>query len=198
LEVSKLNIINSDKKSTQEYIGIKEITENGVITINQGELVLFRIKPINIAVLSQSTISAKVFSLMSVLKSITELEICCLNSSESFEENKAFLLCRIEKEKNSAIKELCRKDFEFLDNIQIEMATAREFLIILRFRNEKQEQIASYKGRVEKILKEQGFDAKRATKDDVKRILAVYFSQNVIMEKFDDVDGERWVIDNDN
>ena len=182
-------------KSTQEYIGIKELTENGVLTITQGELVFFRIKPINIAVLSQSTISAKVFSFMSVLKNITELEICCLNSSESFDENKVFLLRRIEEEDNPVIKELCKKDLEFLDNIQLEMATAREFLIIIRFRTEKPEQIASAKGRIEKILKEQGFEAKRATKDDVKRILAVYFSQNVVTEQFDDMDGERWVLD---
>jgi hypothetical protein len=189
-------MIIRDKKSVQEFIGIKEITENGVITINQGELVLFRIKPINIAVLSQTTISAKVFSLMSVLKNISEFEICCLNSSESFDENKAFLLRRIEQEDNPIIKELCRKDLEFLDNIQIEMATAREFLIILHFRTEKKEEMASAKGRVEKILKEQGFEAKRTTKDDVKRILAVYFSQNVVTEQFDDVDGERWVLKN--
>lgn len=185
------------KRSVQEYIGIKELTENGVLTLNQGELVFFRIKPINIAVLSQNSISAKVFSLMSVLKNISELEICCLNSSESFDENKGFLLRRIEQEDNTIIKELCKKDLEFLDNIQIEMATAREFLIILRFRNEKQEQISSSKGRIEKILKEQGFEAKRATKDNVKRILAVYFSQNVVTEQFDDVDGERWVLDDD-
>jgi hypothetical protein len=186
------------KKSLQEFVGIKEITENGVITISQGELIFFRIKPINIAVISQSTISAKIFSLMSVLKNISELEMCCLNSSESFNDNKIFLLRRIEEEDNPVIKELCRKDLEFLDNIQLEMATAREFLIIIRFRTEKQEQVKSSKGRVEKILKEQGFEAKRATKDDIKRILAVYFSQNVVSEQFDDVDGERWVLDDAN
>jgi hypothetical protein len=186
------------KKSMQEFVGIKEITENGVITISQGELIFFRIKPINIAVISQSTISAKIFSLMSVLKNISELEMCCLNSSESFNDNKIFLLRRIEEEDNPVIKELCRKDLEFLDNIQLEMATAREFLIIIRFRTEKQEQVKSSKGRVEKILKEQGFEAKRATKDDIKRILAVYFSQNVVSEQFDDVDGERWVLDDAN
>jgi len=186
------------KKSLQEFVGIKGITENGVITISQGELIFFRIKPINIAVISQSTISAKIFSLMSVLKNISELEMCCLNSSESFNDNKIFLLRRIEEEDNPVIKELCRKDLEFLDNIQLEMATAREFLIIIRFRTEKQEQVKSSKGRVEKILKEQGFEAKRATKDDIKRILAVYFSQNVVSEQFDDVDGERWVLDDAN
>jgi len=189
-------MIIKDKKSVQEYIGIQEITENGVMTINHGELVFFRIKPINIAVLSQSTVSEKVFSLMSVLKNISEFQICCLNSSESFDENKAFLLRRIEEEDNAIIKELCRKDLEFLDNIQLEMATAREFLITIRFRTEKPEQIVSAKGRVEKILKEQGFEAKRAAKDDVKRILAVYFSQNGVTEQFDDVDGERWVLKN--
>jgi len=30
--------------------------------------------------------------------------------------------------------------------------------------------------------------------EDIKRILAVYFEQNVTTEKFEDFDGERWVI----
>ena len=48
--------------------------------------------------------------------------------------------------------------------------------------------------RIEKSLKEQGFSVKRADKEDVKRILAVYYEQNVTTEKFEDFDGERWVI----
>ena len=32
-----------------------------------------------------------------------------------------------------------------------------------------------------------------AGEQDVKRILAVYYQQNVVTEHFDQVDGERWV-----
>ena len=47
---------------------------------------------------------------------------------------------------------------------------------------------------IEKSLKEQGFFVKRADREDIKCILAVYYEQNVTTEKLEDFDGERWVI----
>jgi len=82
----------------------------------------------------------------------------------------------------------------FLDRIQVQMATAREFLIVIRLRDEKTNEVFPYLNRIEKTLREQGFSVKRAEKEDIKRILAVYFEQNVTTEKFEDFDGERWVI----
>ena len=49
----------------------------------------------------------------------------------------------------------------------------------------------------EKSLKEQGFDSRRADEEDIKRILAVYYEQNVTSEKFEDFDGARWIIPDD-
>lgn len=77
------------------------------------------------------------------------------------------------------------------------MATAREFLIIVRLTTQKESEIFSYLNRIEKMLREQGFDSKRAEEEDIKRILAVYFEQNVTTEKFEEFDGERWMILND-
>ena len=51
--------------------------------------------------------------------------------------------------------------------------------------------------RIEKSLKEQGFDSRRADEEDIKRILAVYYEQNVTSEKFEDFDGARWIIPDD-
>jgi hypothetical protein len=47
------------------------------------------------------------------------------------------------------------------------------------------------------MLVEQGFTSKRADEEDMKRILAVYFEQNVTTEKFEEFDGERWIILNE-
>jgi hypothetical protein len=77
------------------------------------------------------------------------------------------------------------------------MATSREFLVVIRLRNEKQSEIFSYLNRIEKTLREQGFSTKRAGKEDIKRILAIYFEQNVTTEKFEDYDGERWIVPED-
>ena len=77
------------------------------------------------------------------------------------------------------------------------MATAREFLIMVRLNEEKQTDIFPYLARIERSLKEQSFSVKRAEKEDIKRILAVYYEQNVTTEKFEDFDGERWILPED-
>ena len=134
---------------------------------------------------------------MTVLKGIAEIERLCLNSRENFEDNKRFLRSRMEQEQNPVVRKLLEKDLSFLDRIQVQMATAREFLILIRLRDEKEKEVFPYLSRIEKSLKEQGFSVKRADKEDIKRILAVYFEQNVTTEKFEDFDGERWIIMNE-
>ena len=182
------------KASTRQLIGAQVVTDYSLRTYHGGELVFFIIKPSNISVLSEASIGTRIYALMTVLKGIAEIEMLCLNSRENFEENKQFLRSRIEAEQNPVVRKLLEKDLGFLDRIQVQMATAREFLIIIRLRNEKEKEVFAYLSRIEKSLKEQGFSVKRADKEDNKRILAVYFEQNVTTEKFEDFDGERWVI----
>ena len=70
-------------------------------------------------------------------------------------------------------------------------------MILLRIREEEKTDIFPYLSRIEKSLKEQEFHVKRAEKEDIRRILAVYFEQNVTTEHFEDSDGERWIIPDD-
>ena len=183
---------NRKRKSTRQLIGVREIGDHSVITYHQGEIVFFIVKPHNLAVLSFENITYRLHAMTTILKSVPELELCCMNSRESFEDNKEFLRQRIEIEDVEAVKELNRRDIEFLDQIQFEMATAREFVLSLRFRREKPAEILQQINRVEKLLKEQHFDIRRAEKADIQRIMAVYFEQNITHMEFDDVDGERF------
>ena len=185
------------KASTRKLIGTKEITDYSLKTYGHGEIVYFMVKPSNISVLSEASIGARIYALMTVLKGIAEIEMLCLNSRENFEDNKRFLRERIELEKNLVVRKLIEKDLAFLDQIQVQMATAREFLILIRLRDEKEKEVFPYLSRIEKSLKEQGFSVKRADREDIKRVLAVYFEQNVTTEKFENFDGERWIILND-
>lgn len=182
------------KISTRQLINTKAITDYSLLTYGHGELVYFIIKPTNISVLSEASIAARIYALMTVLKGMAEIEMLCLNSRENFEDNKRFLRNRIEQEDNPTVRKLLEADLTFLDRIQVQMATAREFLIVIRLRDEKPNEVFPYLNRIEKNLREQGFSVKRAEKEDIKRILAVYFEQNVTTEKFEDFDGERWVI----
>lgn len=185
------------RASTRQLIGAKEVTDYSLVTYGQGELVYFIVKPSNISVLSEASIGARIYALMTVLKGVAEIEILCLNSRESFENNKQFLKMRMEQEDNPVIRKLLEKDQNHLDRIQVQMATAREFLILIRLKDEKESEVFPYLSRIEKSLKEQGFSVKRADKEDIKRLLAVYYEQNVTTEKFEDFDGERWIIPED-
>lgn len=185
------------KASTRQLIGAKAVTDYSLVTYREGELVYFIVKPSNISVLSEASVRARIYALMTVLKGVAEIEMLCLNSRESFEDNKRFLRSRMEQEDHPVVRRLLEKDQTHLDRIQVQMATAREFLIIVRPKDEKESEVFPYLSRIEKSLKEQGFSVKRAQKEDLKRILAVYFEQNVTTERFEDFDGERWIIPED-
>ena len=179
--------------STRQFIGAKEVTDYSLVTYEHGELVYFIVKPTNISVLSETSIGARIYALMTVLKGVIEIEMLCLNSWENFEDNKRFLRTRMEEE-NPVGRKLLEKDQTHLDRIQVQMATAHEFLLMIRLKDKKEPDIFPYLSRIEKSLKEQSFSVKRAGKEDIKRILAVYYEQNVTTEKFEDFDGERWII----
>ena len=182
-----------EKASTRQLMGIENINSYALVT-GYGELVFFMIKPTNISVLSESSVGARIYALMNVLKGIAEIEMLCLNSRENFEDNKAHLRSRMEEEQNPVIRKLLQQDAVSLDRMQVQMATAREFLIIIRLRDEKESEVQPYLSRIEKSLKDQGFTTKKANETDIKRLLGVYYEQNVTTEKYEDFDGERWVI----
>lgn len=181
--------------STRQLMNIKTISEYSLCCINQIELVFFLIQPPNLSVMSVENVGAKIFSMTNVLKGIDDMEILCLNSRDNFEYNKIFIKERIRKEKNSNIKRLLEKDLLHLDKIQIQTATARSFALMIRIKEDNQSEIFPLLRRIEKLLKLQGFDVERAGKEQLKELLAVYFEQNVTTDIFEDVDGERWLKD---
>ena len=192
--MSKKRKEETQKASTRRLIGIKEISDFSLATYDHGELVFFLVKPTNISVLSDESISARIYALMTVLKGMAEIEMCAYNSRENFDGNKRYLKKRIKEETNYIIRQLLEKDMEHLDNIQIQTATAREFAIVIRLKDSDEKEILPYLNRIEKTLREQSFSIKRATHEDIQRIVAVYFEQNVTQETFDENDGNRWVI----
>lgn len=184
---------NQEQMSTRQLIGVTEITEYSLKTASS-EAAFFSIKPCNISILSEESLSGKIYSLMSVLKGIAEIEFLCLNSRESFDGNKSFLRSRIADESNPAVRSLLEQDIQYLDHIQAQTATAREFLLVVRLRNLKDKEIYSHLNRIEKILTENSFTVRRYVREDIKTLLAVYYEQNVTTETFENHDGERLII----
>ena len=178
-------------RSVQEFLGLKTFTKYGLAT-DKGELIFFQVAPTNISVLSSVNIEIKVRHLMMVLSSVPDIEISCTDASECFDDNKAYLQRRLEEEQNPKVRKLLGKDIDFLDSIQIEMATARQFMFITRCRNMKPEQVFQTANRVERIISDQGFEVKRMKKADIKRFLALYFDASMNGEQMPDSDGEQF------
>ena len=181
------------KRSVQDLIGIKTFTKYGLAT-NKDELLFYMVSPTNISVLSKDAITTKIRQLMLVLNTKPNLEFVCTDASECFDNNKVYLVERIDKEPNPLIKSLLAKDHEFLDNIQIEMATARQFAFIIRCKNMKPEQVFAEMNRVEKAISDQGFDVRRMKKEDIKRFLAIYFDASFTGDQMPDIDGEQFFV----
>ena len=184
--------------STQDMLGIKSFSRNGIQTNGHGEIVYFTVKPTNISVLSRVAVGIKIKHLMQLLSAQPDIEIICLDARENFDDNKLYLDARLEDETNAKIRDLLERDKQFLDEIQVQMSTAREFMFAVRLRNESDEQSFANLNRIEKSINEQSFDCTRAEKDDVKRILSRYFGVNTDEKQLDDHDGdtvmEKWII----
>ena len=182
-----------ERQSTRQFIGIDGISEYSLLT-SHGELAFFSIKPTNISVLSDASVAARIYALMTVLKGQTEVEMLCINSRENFEENKSFLKARTNAENLPAVRKLLELDAVSLDRLQVQMATAREFLIIVRLKREKETDVRAHLMTIEKSLKDQGFTVRLCESEGIKRLLGVYYEQNVTTEKYEDNDGDRWII----
>ena len=150
--------------STQALLGARGFSRNGIQTNGHGEIVFYLVSPTNISVLSRVAVAQKIKHLMTLLSAQPDLEIVCIDARENFDDNKLYLDERFNDEPNGKIRELLLKDKAFLDDIQVQMSTAREFLFLVRLRNESEEESFSRLNRIEKCINEQGFNCRRADK----------------------------------
>ena len=173
----------------QGLIGFERFPRFGVKTV-KAEIAFFSVEPTNISVLSAANIDVKIHHLMMLLSTIPDFEILALDSCECFDTNKMYVKKRLQTEQNEAVRKLLQADYDFLDEIQVEMSSARQFIFAVRFRREKDEQIFNIINRVDKAISEHGFAAKRMGKSDIKRMLALYFGTSISGEDIPDIEGE--------
>lgn len=180
-----------EHQSTRQLMGIIQLTEHGVKTA-KGELVFFMLSPDNLSVLSPEGVRARVKALDDLLRPTPAVRLQAMDSRESFQANKDFYQRRLEQEPLPAIRDLLRQDAAHLDDIQASTASAREFALIYPVDKDS----AADPRITEKSLRDAGFYVRLANEQDIKRILAVYYQQDVVTEYFTSVDGERSVTGN--
>ncbi len=182
------------RRSIQELFGLKGFGENSLKT-TRDEVVFFRVEPVNITVLSYQNTEIKINSLMLVLQQIPDIEICCVDASECFDSCKHYLQQRIVAENDPKIKALLMKDLAFLDQAQIDVSNARQFMFVARFRNMNEAQIRQDVNHIEKTIRDQGLEVQRMAKESIKRMLAVYFGTVRYAEHISDYPGMEYLSD---
>ena len=178
--------------AVQSLIGFERFTRFGVKT-DKAEIAFFSVEPTNISVLSAANIDTKIRHLMTLLSTVPDLEIIALDSCECFDSNKIYVKKRLQNEQNEGVRKLLEADYSFLDEIQAEMSSARQFMFAIRFRREKDERIFNVINRVDKAISEHGFSARRMSKSEIKRMLALYFGTSISGEEIPDIEGENYL-----
>ena len=181
------------RQSTRQLMGIDQLTDYGVKT-PKGELVFFLVRPDNLSVLSAEGVRGRVRALMELLRGTETVTLRAMDSRESYEQNKIYYQQRLERETNPALRALLAKDRVYLDEIQTMTASAREFALVYPLDRQGSESAEVQITRMAKDIRDRGFHVRIARDQDIKRLLAVYYQQDVTTEHFESIDGERAVI----
>ncbi len=174
-----------ERQSTRQLMGITQLTDHGVKTA-KGELVFFMLKPDNLSVLSPEGVRGRVDILADLLRATPAVRFLALDSRDSFQSNKLFCQERLARETVPAVRELLQADIAHLDEIQASTASAREFALVYPVDKD----CAMEPKRTENSLLDRGLRVRLADRQDIKRILAVYYQQDAVTEQFPDFDGE--------
>ncbi len=179
------------RQSTRQLMGIAHITPHGIRT-ETGERVFYLIRPDNLSVLSPEVIRSRIRSLTVLLSTQPSLELLALDSRESFQQNKEYYRHRLEEEAAPEVRALLERDLAHLDAIQFASASSREFVLVLPI-DRKAGMDEGALRQMEKTICDHGLRVKLAEEQDVKRLLAIYYQQDLTTEVFHDFDGEEYV-----
>ena len=178
-------------QSTRQLMGIARITPHGIQT-ETGERVFYLIRPDNLSVLSPEVIRSRIRSLTVLLSTQPSLELLALDSRESFQQNKEYYRDRLEEETAPEVRALLERDLAHLDAIQFASASSREVVLVLPI-DRKAGMDEGALRQMEKTICDHGLRVKLAEEQDVKRLLAIYYQQDLTTEVFHDFDGEEYV-----
>ena len=96
-------------RSAQELLGVSSFSKYGLLT-GREEILFFQVTPVNISVLSSANMEDRIQRLMELLSTYPELEICCTDAADTFDENKIFLRQRLAEEQNEKVRDLLDRD----------------------------------------------------------------------------------------
>lgn len=198
---SPAGVAKVKRGSLQDLHGILDRTEYGVRTTD-GELLLFRVSPVNLSVLSEQAAEDRIRGLTLFLEAEPNLEMLCVDAVENLSENKRFLEKRIQDEPNPYVKDILKKDRAFFASMEEGnrdgLSPSRDFFFLLRLpRNASSEKRTGIPERIRAIAKTAsgcGLTVTPATPEEAETVLTRYFGIPVAgTAERDDGDANRHV-----
>lgn len=183
-----------NKESIRMMINLKSFAlDNGILGYDGFQRVYILLQPYNIGVLGKDAVYSKIRDLQNAIEGIGTLEILCLGSTQSYDPNIQYLKQRLEVETSPMIRRLLNEDIEHFNSLSVSMSTSREFMLVVRFIRQDEDSIRSKLLQYLQLLKERGFNASVATKQELMKIFAVYWGQDIYTTKFFDFDGQQYL-----
>lgn len=185
-------------KNTRQLMGVASIHDDYLRVFSNKIKVALLIKPTNINVLSDEVVISKITSLMNVLKTVSDVELLCVNSTQNYDDNISYLNNLVKTESNTILQDLNKKTIDFLNSIRVNMATNREFFVQMTFNasNITDDTRSSAVRRALQQLREGGFIVRLANNEDYKRILTIYYD-SAFNDDYSDYDGLKYIIESD-
>lgn len=152
------------RKSTRDLLGVHEISDSRVVTAH-GERGFLFLSPTNTSVLSREALAERIEALAGVFKSLDSLELICLDASESFTDNQAFLRRRLEEETVPRIRDLLALDAAHLEEIRLGTISSRRFLLSIPLDGLSHREALACLDRTEQLLQERGFRPRRPDRE---------------------------------
>lgn len=185
-------------KNTRQLMGVASIHDDYLRVFSNKIKVALLIKPTNINVLSDEVVISKITSLMNVLKTVSDVELLCVNSTQNYDDNISYLNNLVKTGSNTILQDLNKKTIDFLNSIRVNMATNREFFVQMTFNasNITDDTRSSAVRRTLQQLREGGFIVRLANNEDYKRILTIYYD-SAFNDDYSDYDGLKYIIESD-
>lgn len=174
----------------KQKIGFESIDDNGcLIKADGSKIMFFKVEPSNLAVLSETSINAKVMNLAMLAKTMGDMQIIALDDRENYSEIRKYLRNRIDEETSSQIRYILEQEELYIKTIEADSSAARLFVICFRItpQNETREmnQLVHFRA----LASQSNMSVYPMGKEAVKKMLAVYFKHDTTSETFPDIDG---------
>lgn len=201
------NKVNKPKKQskaaiyTQQLLNISrfvplQLNESKACAI-EGEdrrlYVYIMLRPDNISVLGRGEILSKIRSLQVVLENLADVQFLCITSTQSYENNKHYYRRLAETAQNPVVARLCLQEIAYLDEINLQMNTSREFMFVLTFPADRMEETRHSILQAMQLIREQRFHVQLADKETLKRLFAIYYVGDIYSERIPDWDGLQYL-----